>query len=148
MGIISVMNEQSFITGLQIYWEFVCLAILLLLFSVHLACHCTHQPAALPGTWGWTNCKLKILLKMRPLFLFHVQLTWSGLVPDILKMESWTLMGHTANIIIKDIIHIFASIAKNMHILLMGRRYRERWWFLKSNLWRSAGLREIRCLLE
>ena len=54
----------------------------------------------------------------------------SGLTPDILKMESWTHMGRTANIIIKDIIHIFASICKNLHILLMGRHYRERWhWF-------------------
>ena len=44
---------------------------------------------------------------------------------DILKTESWMHMGHTANMIIKDIIHIFASISKNMHILLMGWRYRE-----------------------
>ena len=35
-------------------------------------------------------------------------------------------MGRTANIIIKDIIHIFASMCKNMRILVMGRRYRER----------------------
>ena len=45
--------------------------------------------------------------------------------PDILKMESWTYMTHTAHIIIKDVIHIFASISKNMHILLMGRHYYE-----------------------
>ena len=44
----------------------------------------------------------------------------------MLKMESWIHMGHTANIIIKDIIHISMSIRKNMHILLMGQRYRER----------------------
>ena len=50
----------------------------------------------------------------------------AGLVPDISKLESWTHVGRTANIIIKDIAHIFASICKNMHILLMGRRYRER----------------------
>ena len=50
----------------------------------------------------------------------------SGLAPDILKMEFWTHMGRTANIIIKDIIHIFASMCKNMRILVMGRRYRER----------------------
>ena len=49
-----------------------------------------------------------------------------GLAPDISKLESWTHVGRTANIIIKDIAHIFASICKNMHILLMGRRYRER----------------------
>ena len=54
---------------------------------------------------------------------------YSGLAPDILKMESWTHMGRTANIIIKDIIHIFASICENVHILLMGRRYRERCLF-------------------
>ena len=35
-------------------------------------------------------------------------------------------MGRTANIIIKDVIHIFASISKIMRILLMGRRNRER----------------------
>ena len=51
----------------------------------------------------------------------------AGLAPDILKMEFWTHMGRTANIIIKDIIHIFASMCKNMRILVMGRRYRERW---------------------
>ena len=43
-------------------------------------------------------------------------------------MESWTHVGRTANIIIKDIIHIFASISKTMRILLMGRRNRERWY--------------------
>ena len=36
-------------------------------------------------------------------------------------------MGRTANIIIKDVIHVFASISKIMLILLMGRRNRERW---------------------
>ena len=51
----------------------------------------------------------------------------TGLSLDILKMESWTHMGRTANIIIKDVvIHIFASISKIMRILLMGRRNRER----------------------
>ena len=50
----------------------------------------------------------------------------TGLAPDILKVESWTQMGRTANIIIKYSIHVFASIYKNMRILLMGRRYRER----------------------
>ena len=46
---------------------------------------------------------------------------------DILKMESWTHMGCTANIIIKDVIYVFASISKIMRILLMGWRNRERW---------------------
>ena len=50
----------------------------------------------------------------------------TGLALDILKVESWTQMGRTANIIIKCSIHVFASICKNMRILLMGRRYRER----------------------
>ena len=36
-------------------------------------------------------------------------------------------MGRTANIIIKDVIHVFASISEIMLILLMGRRNRERW---------------------
>ena len=36
-------------------------------------------------------------------------------------------MGRTANIIIKDMIDIFATISKIMRILLMGRRNRERW---------------------
>ena len=40
---------------------------------------------------------------------------YTRLVIDILKMESWMHMGHTANIIVKDIIHIFASISKNMY---------------------------------
>ena len=34
-------------------------------------------------------------------------------------------MGHTANMIIKDIIHIFVSISKYMRILLMRWHYRE-----------------------
>ena len=50
-----------------------------------------------------------------------------GLALDILKVESWMQMGRTANIIIKYSIYVFASICKNMHILLMGRRYCERW---------------------
>ena len=58
----------------------------------------------------------------------------TGLALDILKVESWTQMGRTANIIIKCSIHVFASICKNMRILLMGRHYRERcesfgFWF-------------------
>ena len=52
---------------------------------------------------------------------------YTGLSLDILKRESWTHVGRTANIIIKDVIHIFASISKIMRILLMGRRNRERW---------------------
>ena len=72
-------------------------------------------------------------------FLVHL-LRWSqiqdtinivnGLSLDILKRESWTHVGCTANIIIKDVIHIFASISKTMCILLMGRRNRERWYLL------------------
>ena len=50
----------------------------------------------------------------------------TGLTLDILKVASWAHMGRTANIIIKDIIHNFASISKIMRILLMGRRNRER----------------------
>ena len=50
----------------------------------------------------------------------------SGLSPDILKMGSWTHMGRTANIIIKDVIHIFSSISKIMRISLMGRHNHER----------------------
>ena len=46
---------------------------------------------------------------------------------DILKMESWRHMGRTANMIIKDIIHIFASISKSFRMLLIGLRYRQRW---------------------
>ena len=34
------------------------------------------------------------------------------------KRGHWMHMGCTANIIIKDIIHIFVSISKNVHILL------------------------------
>ena len=50
----------------------------------------------------------------------------AGLSLDILKMESWTHMGRTANMIIKDVIHVFASISKIVRILLMGPRNRER----------------------
>ena len=50
----------------------------------------------------------------------------TGLKLDILKMESWMHIGYTVNIITKDIIHIFATISKNMHNLLMGC-YCERW---------------------
>ena len=56
----------------------------------------------------------------------------AGLALDILKVESWTQMGRTANIIIKYSIHVFASICKNRRILLMGRRYRERWVGISS----------------
>ena len=49
--------------------------------------------------------------------------TKSGLALDILKKECWAHMGRTANIIIKDIYHIFASLSDNMRILLMGQRY-------------------------
>ena len=49
-----------------------------------------------------------------------------GLSLDILKIESWTHMGRTANMIIKDVIHVFASISKIMRILLLGRRNCER----------------------
>ena len=36
----------------------------------------------------------------------------------IFKMESWNHLGRTANIFIQDIIHIFASISKNICIYL------------------------------
>ena len=39
-------------------------------------------------------------------------------------------MGRTANMIIKDSIHIFASISKSMHILLMGLLYLKRCVYL------------------
>ena len=38
----------------------------------------------------------------------------------------WVHMGHTANMIIKDTIYIFASISKVIRILLMGRCNHER----------------------
>ena len=57
----------------------------------------------------------------------------TGLSLDILKMECWTHMGRTANIIIKDVIHVFASISKIMCILLMGRRDCERCMKSKQN---------------
>ena len=48
-------------------------------------------------------------------YMIHLLMDWtsSRLMLDILKMESWTHMGHTANIIIKDIIRIFVSISKS-----------------------------------
>ena len=45
----------------------------------------------------------------------------AGLVLNILRMQSRSNMGYTANMIIKDIIKIFASISKNMLSLLMGQ---------------------------
>ena len=66
----------------------------------------------------------------------------SELSLDILKMESWTHMGRTANIIIKDVIHVFVSISKIMRILLMGRRNREHW------IWIITDLRIVACLLS
>ena len=65
----------------------------------------------------------------------------SGLSLDILKMESWTHMGRTANIIIKDVIHVFASIRKIMRILLMRRRNRERWCLGSRGLWSRPAIR-------
>ena len=54
------------------------------------------------------------------------------LMLDILKMASCVHMGRIANIIIKDTILIFASISKIMRILVMGRRNRERCWWISS----------------
>ena len=42
---------------------------------------------------------------------------FAGLTLDILKMASWVHMGRTANIIIKDTIHIFVSISKILRIV-------------------------------
>ena len=72
---------------------------------------------------AWTNIGFSI--RHLETYFSEFLVTVSGLTLDILKMESGMHMGCTANIIIKDIIHIFASISKNMHILLMGRRYRD-----------------------
>ena len=75
--------------------------------------------------------------------------TLSGLALDILKVESWTQMGRTANIIIKYSIHVFASICKNTRILLMGRRYRERCLFFSCDqaaLWMVFSVRLSICL--
>ena len=71
--------------------------------------------------------------------------TNAGLATDILKMESWTHMACTANIAIKDIIRILVSMCKNMRILLMGRRYRERCNVILTNYCPSSGTRK--CLI-
>ena len=60
-----------------------------------------------------------------PALITHPCISSSGFMLDILKTESWAHMGLTANIIIKDVSHIFASICKNMRILMMGQYYRE-----------------------
>ena len=52
-------------------------------------------------------------------------------------------MGRTANIIIKDVIHVFASISKIMRILLMGRRKRERLFTIWNNALTSTRIVEI-----
>ena len=72
------------------------------------------SPGNCSGRKDWLLSKMAVMQRL------------SGLVLDILKVESWTQMGRTANMIIKYSIHVFASICKKMHILLMGRRYRER----------------------
>ena len=59
----------------------------------------------------------------------------SGLTLDILKMASCAHTGRTTNVIIKDTIHIFASISKIMRILLMGRRNREHWRYNGTRLY-------------
>ena len=51
----------------------------------------------------------------------------AGLMLGILKIASCAQMERTANIIIKDTIHIFVSIIKIMHILLMEWHNCERW---------------------
>ena len=90
---------------------------------------------------------LDMILKMQFSILFNPLLSWdplmifpwdechepSELMPDILKMVSWVHMERTANIIIFDTIHIFASISKIMRILLMGWRNRERWALMDDN---------------
>ena len=50
-------------------------------------------------------------------FLIFLLYLYMYLLCDNKRFWTWTW----------TIIHIFASICKNMHILLMGRRYRERW---------------------
>ena len=90
------------------------------------------------------------LAKINMIYHFYapgqLEYSWPGLAPDILKMEFWTHMGRTANIIIKDIIHIFASMCKNMRILVMGRLYRERW--VRLTKWPSTtGVRFVTTLL-
>ena len=79
---------------------------------------------------GYSRCH-------RQLILWYLVL-WNdiqpGLTLDILRMASWVHMGRTASITIKDTIHIFASISKIMHILLMGRRNREHWQHIPGNI--------------
>ena len=50
-------------------------------------------------------------------------------------------MGRTANIIINDIIDVFASISKIMRILLMGRRNRERWHTQKNKVYQPSAIK-------
>ena len=50
--------------------------------------------------------------------LMPCSITNLGLSLDILKMEYWTHMGRTENIIIKDVIHIFASISKLWDVIV------------------------------
>ena len=90
----------------------------------------------------WWLCKswYHKLIDIKPQTLYDSFCVWTGLSLDIFKMESWTHMGRTANIIIKDVIHIFASISKIMRILLMGRRNRERWWKFLYNIHRMIYL--------
>ena len=68
---------------------------------------------------------------------------YTGFSLDILKMESWTHMGRTANIIIKDVSHVFASISKIMRILLMGRRNCERCVYIYIYTYTNISYKDI-----
>ena len=70
------------------------------------------------------------MLKIRrPLgrLIFNMGIAIPGKTVFLIETAPWAYMGYTANIIIKDTIHIFASISKIMRIWLMGRRNREHW---------------------
>ena len=69
------------------------------------------------------------MLKIRrPLgrLIFNMGIAIPGKTVFLIETAPWTHMKRTANMIIKDVIHIFASISKIMRILLMGWRNRER----------------------
>ena len=120
------LSIKIYITGMNDMYE-------------HMIYMCYHQTSNIShlirqqNCWSF-RCSWSIACRRCSNYIFIVDLTsgWRGwenvteLSWDILKMESWTHMGRTANIIIKDVIHIFASISKIMRILLMGRRNRER----------------------
>ena len=92
-------------------------------FSCLCLCHWPVTYSMMLSDWTRRceqSCHVVVMVSERSENKFLDPCHWiysiSGLGLDILKVESWTQMGRTANTIIKYSIHVFASICKNMRI--------------------------------